>query len=90
MDDRDGLVTLVRTRDEMAASLFLGALKEAGIRAEVAGGFTAGFRAEAPGYVDVVVRKKNLAEAQTVLRSFQDNEPIEWSKVDVGEPTDET
>ena len=88
MDDRDGLVTLVRTRDEMAASLFLGALKEAGVRAEMAGGFIAGFRAEAPGYVDVVVNEKDLAEAQKVLRLFQDNEPIEWAKVDVGEPSD--
>lgn len=51
------------------------------------GGYTAGFRAEAPGYVNVLVRQQDLVAAQRVLAELQQHGgDVDWSQVDVGDP----
>ena len=44
------------------------ALEDAGISANAQGGLTAGFRAEAPGGVRVMVRRADVERAREVLR----------------------
>jgi hypothetical protein len=88
MDKHDKLVTLVRLDNEMSASVVVAKLGESGIKATATGGFVAGFRAEAPGYVDVVVSEKDLAVARKILKSIEFGERIDWSQVDVGKPLD--
>jgi hypothetical protein len=53
--------------NEMQASVIVEALASRGIRAQMVGGFTAGFRAEAPGFVKVLVDAGELAAAREVL-----------------------
>jgi hypothetical protein len=65
--DPDSLHVLASVPDEMHAALIVNALSEAGIRARATGGFTAGFRAEAPGEVSVVVSRADLARAREIL-----------------------
>ncbi|MDG2014192.1 MAG: DUF2007 domain-containing protein [Pirellulaceae bacterium] len=84
----DNLKTLVQVENELHGSLIVSSLKEAGIHATLTGVFTAGFRAEAPGYVSVIVEAKDLAKAQEILKTIETSEPVDWSQVDVGEPED--
>ncbi len=77
---------LVSLADEMEAAAIASVLADHGIRARVIGGYTSGFRAEAPGEVRVVVGQADMARAQTVLAEIRD-EPaeIDWSRVDCGD-----
>jgi len=78
---------LVRVKNERDAAMIIGALQDQGIRAEAVGAAIAGFRAEVPADVAIVVRAKQLADAQAALREIQgDPGDVDWSKVDVGEP----
>ncbi len=87
MDRHDKLVTLIRTEDEIEATLIAQSLEESGIKATTTGAFTAGFRAEAPGYVNVIVSAKDLAKATKLLESIQrTSDPVDWSQIDVGQP----
>ncbi|MGI9517221.1 MAG: putative signal transducing protein [Pirellulaceae bacterium] len=88
IDDKTKLKTLTRVDDEANGSIIVSVLKDAGIKATLTGVFTAGFRAEAPGYVSVVVSEKDLAKAKKILQSIELETPVDWSKVDVGEPED--
>jgi hypothetical protein len=71
----------------MEAGIVVAALEENGIRAIATGAATAGFRAEAPGWVHVLVADEDLPRAVTLLDEF-DRAPaeIDWSQVDVGQP----
>jgi len=77
---------LVSVPDEMEAAAIVDALAEHGIRARAVGGYTSGFRAEAPGDVKVVVGRADMARAEEVLAEIR-SEPVEvdWSEVDVGD-----
>ena len=77
---------LVSVPDEMEAAAIVDALAERGIRARAVGGYTSGFRAEAPGDVKVVVGRADLARARELLAEIR-SEPVEvdWSEVDVGD-----
>ena len=87
-DDRLARLTSVRT--EMEASVIVGGLEDRGIQATMSGVYTTNFRAEAPGWVEILVAEEDLARAQSVLAEFHDeNDHIDWSQVDVGEPEDE-
>ena len=86
MDNQDKLVALVKVPNELDGSMLVSALKETGILATLTGVFTAGFRAEAPGDVSVMVSEKDLATAQKILKSIDLESPVDWSSVDVGEP----
>ncbi len=59
------VLTSVRTDVEAAA--IVGALAARGIEASTTGGYTAGFRAEAPGYVNVIVKYEDLDRARHAL-----------------------
>lgn len=62
---------LVTVKSEAEAQLIAGVLDEHGIQATVSGGFLCDFRAEAPGYADVVVKNADFAAAQKVLQDFR-------------------
>ena len=49
------------------AQLLVSKLKEAGVQASAVGSFTAGFQAESPGFVDVVVPRQDYKLAQKVI-----------------------
>lgn len=78
------LVTLTKVNDEIHGNLILTALEANGVKATLTGVFSAGFRAEAPGYVSVVVKQRDFEKAKEILKELE--EPIDWSKVDVGDP----
>ena len=76
--------------NEVEAAGMVTALAEYGIEASMVGGFTAGFKAEAPGSVQILVRRSDLDEAKRALAEIQRDEgEIDWSKIDVGQPEDE-
>lgn len=78
---------LTVTRTELEAAAIVAALSAMGIEANATGGHTAGFRAEAPGYVEVWVRQQDLDRAQKALAEMDsDSDPVDWSQVDVGRP----
>ncbi len=69
--------------------MLVAALKDHGVDARAVGALTAGFRAEAPGVIKVMVREADLDDATRVLETICDeidNDPIDWSQVDVGDP----
>jgi hypothetical protein len=81
---------LCRTANEAEAAVIVAALAEKGVLAMAVGGFTAGFIAEAPGDVSIMVSQGDLPVAQKALHEFRQSEQsVDWSKVDVGEPEDE-
>ncbi len=69
----DDSTKLIEVRSEAQAALIVAALEDAGINANAQGGLTAGFRAEAPGGVDVFVRRSDLERAREVLREIKVN-----------------
>jgi hypothetical protein len=78
---------LTSVRTEVEAAAIVGALAARSIGASTTGGYTAGFRAEAPGCVNVIVRNEDLDRARYVLAEIeQDQTDVDWSQVDVGEP----
>jgi Putative prokaryotic signal transducing protein len=88
LDEKLARLTSVRT--EMEAGVIVGGLEDRGIKATMSGVYTANFRAEAPGWVEVLVAEDDLPQAQAVLEDVQrDNDHIDWSQIDVGEPEDE-
>ena len=83
----DNIVTLAFVPSEIEATMIADELKRAGIQSEPAGLLTAGFRAEAPGKVKVLVHQKDLERAKALLDEYQrSRDQIDWSQVDVGEP----
>ena len=84
------LAQLTTVPTDMEASIIVAALKRAGIESTATGGYTAGFKAEAPGRVAVMVAEPDLPVAKnTIAKLKQENAEIDWSKVDVGEPESE-
>lgn len=79
--DNAKLVTVARRFSEVAASILVAALQDAGIRAIATGGFTAGFRAEAPGVVKVQTFEKDAERARQIIEElkmeFPDGEEFE-------------
>ena len=70
--------------DEWEAGLVRDTLLAAGIPAAIAGGFTASFRADAPGRVRVLVRDRDLPKAAEALRQArEDARTIDWDAVDL-------
>lgn len=88
MSDSDNPTTLVSVANDIEAAAIVAALEVEGIQAQSVGDFTAGFRAEAPGSVQIVVKQSEVTKAQQVLDNLPDEPPIDWSNVDVGEPED--
>lgn len=65
--DDENLVTVAERSTDMAAAMLVTILKDAGITAVAVGGFTAGFRAEAPGMVQVKTFASDADQAREVL-----------------------
>ena len=65
------LQVLTRVPTEMEASLVVLRLADQGIAATAVGGFTAGFRAEAPGMVAVMVNSADLPAAEAALAAIE-------------------
>jgi hypothetical protein len=74
---------------DVEAAAIVSALAALGVEASTTGGYTAGFRAEAPGRVNVIVKYADLGRAKNALAEIERNRPeVDWSQVDVGEPED--
>lgn len=85
--DADNLARLTSVRTEMEAGVIVSNLEERGIQATMSGIHTANFRAEAPGWVEVLVAENALPQAKEVLEEARSqHDDIDWSQVDVGEP----
>ena len=82
MTDADSPVQLATVLNEMFAAPIIGALAAEGIEAHAVGGFTAGFLAEAPGSVQIMVKYSDLDSAQVVLERYN-------AQQDVDEPLSE-
>ena len=66
------LVTVAERDLESAALILVSVLKDAGIRAIATGGFTAGFRAEAPGVVKVQTFEVDAERARQVISEIRE------------------
>ncbi len=78
---------LTSVRTDVEASAIVAALASRGIEASTTGVYTAGFRAEAPGNVNVIVKYGDLDRARHALTEIEHDQPnVNWSQVDVGEP----
>ncbi|HEY4759674.1 MAG TPA: hypothetical protein VIH42_03760 [Thermoguttaceae bacterium] len=66
-DESEKLEVLTRVATETEASLIVQCLTDCGIAATAVGGFTSGFKAEAPGDVSVLVKQGDLANATEAL-----------------------
>lgn len=64
--------TLLSVANEIEATVIVDYLDQCGIRAFAAGGYTAGFRAEAPGDVKILVKQADLDRARRALAENQD------------------
>jgi hypothetical protein len=85
--DDEKLSKLTTVTGEFEATAIVSALEAEGIRATTVGGFTAGFRAEAPGGVSVMVLEDDLPRAKQILTDLREHGAgIDWSQVDVDAP----
>ncbi len=81
------LEVLASFPNEMDASVIANALEAEGVTAVLTGVNTASFRAEAPGLVNVMIRREDLDRARQILGEMQDGKSdTDWDSVDVGEP----
>ena len=71
------LVEVAKRSTEMEASILVTVLADEGIKAVATGGFTAGFRAEAPGWVSVKTLEKDAERAKEILAELKAHPP-EW------------
>lgn len=56
--------------NEIHATLIVNALAEEGIRAVTTGASTAGFRAEVPGEIHIIVHESNVEQARAIVDSI--------------------
>lgn len=78
--EQQNLVTVAERSSEPEASILVSALKDEGIRAVATGGFTAGFRAEAPGWVAVKTFEQDAERARQIIAELMDNRVDEDSQ----------
>lgn len=87
VDDPHSPTVVASVPSDVEAGTLVSVLDSHGIEARATGGFTAGFRAEAPGTVQVIVRREDEPQARAVLAEIQQQKAqIDWSQVDVGDP----
>ena len=65
--DPESPETLLSVANEIEAAAIVGYLEQCGIKAFAAGGYTAGFKAEAPGDVKILVRQADLDRARQAM-----------------------
>ncbi len=71
MTEPDDIVSLTSAGNEAEAVAIVARLEAEGIKAQSVGGLTAGFRAEAPGYVQIIVPRADLERARKILAEIQ-------------------
>ncbi|MGV3485885.1 MAG: hypothetical protein ACO1RT_15820 [Planctomycetaceae bacterium] len=64
-------MNLTSVPNEWEANVIVSRLQSEGIAASATGGFTAGFRAEAPGLVTVVVDSRDREQAVEVMQTIE-------------------
>ena len=69
--DATKLVTVAERTSEVSATILVSVLKDAGIRAVATGGFTSGFRAEAPGMVKVQTLEADADRARQIISEIK-------------------
>lgn len=74
-DPDDHLVTVAERPTETAALILVSVLADEGIRAVAVGGFTAGFRAEAPGWVQVKTFSREAVRAREIIAEIRPMNP---------------
>lgn len=90
LNPADDPVIATRCSTEAEAVVLRDELRREGVQAEASGGLSGGMRLEAPGSVDVLVHRKDLERARKLIDDFRERPlEIDWSKVDVGEPTED-
>ena len=72
-DDPNQPVVLASFANEADAAVAVAALEARGIQAHTTGALTSGFRAEAPGGVQVLVRRSELDRARDALGEMRGN-----------------
>ena len=86
-DDGGGPAVLVSTANDVEAAIIVNALADHGVEASATGGYTSGFKAEAPGEVKVVVKHGDTDRAQKILSEVRSEQgQIDWSNVEFGDP----
>jgi hypothetical protein len=85
-DRTTSLIAIAHPRDDIEAQLITNLLADAGIEAMATGGSLAGFRAEAPANVCVVVRAHDADAAREVLAAARPT--IDDSQVGDDSPSD--
>jgi hypothetical protein len=89
-DLNENLARLTSVQTEMEAGVIVAGLQDRGIQATMSGVYTAHFRAEAPGWVEVLVAEHDLPAAQAILAEVRrEHREVDWADVDVGEPDGE-
>lgn len=63
-------VTVGQYPTEIQATFAANMLREAGIRCELVGAASSGFKAESPGYVRLLVSQNDEAQARAMLEEF--------------------
>ncbi|MCE5302651.1 MAG: DUF2007 domain-containing protein [Planctomycetaceae bacterium] len=77
---------LLSISSEIEASAIVNALADRGVHAMAVGGYIAGFRAEAPSSVAVVVKLSDFERAKQALIEIQHEQAeLDWSQVNVME-----
>jgi hypothetical protein len=66
-DEHDALEVAIQVPTEAEAGMIVQFLADREIDARAVGGFTSGFRAEAPGWCSVLVNRGNLDRAKRAL-----------------------
>ena len=72
-DNDENLVTVAERATEAEATILVSILQDEGIRAVATGGFTAGFRAEAPGWVAVKTFERDAEQARRIIGEVMAN-----------------
>ncbi|WP_146577667.1 putative signal transducing protein [Neorhodopirellula pilleata] len=67
----ENLEVVAERSTEVAASVLVNVLADEGIRAVAVGGFTAGFRAEAPGWVQVKTFERDAERARQIIAELK-------------------
>ena len=75
------LVTVASRPSEVEAAILVNVLHDAGIKAVALGGFTAGFRAEAPGWVRVQTFASDADAAREIIAELKPLSPEESNEL---------
>ena len=76
------LVEVASRASEHSANILVAVLADENIKAVATGGYTSGFRAEAPGWVSVKTFEKDAARAKEILAELK-AQPFDWSDTEI-------